>query len=107
MTQPASTIGSGSLADIITRAADQAVPAAVETPQAAATRQAAPRRRRPPPPETTDFGAEREDHIMAGMSETQFLVDMHRWAMQGHIDYINEVNESATDLVEHISQYVR
>ena len=44
---------------------------------------------------------------MAGMSETQFLVDMHRWAMQGHIDYIGEVKESANDLVEHVNTYVR
>jgi len=27
--------------------------------------------------------------------------------MQGHIDYLGEVNESATNLVEHISQYVK
>jgi len=44
---------------------------------------------------------------MAKMSETQFLIDMHKWAMQGHIDYLGEVNESATNLVEHISQYVK
>jgi len=44
---------------------------------------------------------------MAAMSETQFLIDMHKWAMQGHIDYIGEVNESTNDLVEHINQYVR
>jgi len=44
---------------------------------------------------------------MAAISETQFLIDMHRWAMQGHIDYLGEVNESANDLVEHINQYVK
>jgi hypothetical protein len=44
---------------------------------------------------------------MAAMSESQFLIDMHKWAMQGHIDYIGEVNESANNLVGHINQYVR
>ena len=44
---------------------------------------------------------------MAAMSETQFLIDMHKWAMQGHMDYLGEVKESANDLVDHVNQFVK
>lgn len=44
---------------------------------------------------------------MAAMIEPAFLRDIHRWAMQGHIDYLNELNESIDDLSLHIDAVVK
>lgn len=44
---------------------------------------------------------------MAAMIEPSFLRDIHRWAMQGHIDYLNELNESIDKLTQHINAVVK
>ena len=44
---------------------------------------------------------------MAAMTEPAFLRDIHRWAMQGHIDYLNELNESIDQLTQHINAVVK
>jgi hypothetical protein len=44
---------------------------------------------------------------MAAMTEPAFLRDIHRWAMQGNIDYITELNESIEKLSQHIDAVVK
>ena len=44
---------------------------------------------------------------MGAMTEPAFLRDMHRWAMQGHIDYLNELNKSIDQLSQHIDAVVK
>ena len=44
---------------------------------------------------------------MAAMIEPSFLRDMHRWAMQGNIDYLKELNESIEQLSQHIDAVVK
>lgn len=44
---------------------------------------------------------------MAAMTEPSFLRDIHRWAMQGNIDYITELNESIEQLSQHIDAVVK
>jgi hypothetical protein len=41
------------------------------------------------------------------MIEPAFLRDIHRWAMQGNIDYLNELNESIEKLTQHINAVVK
>ena len=44
---------------------------------------------------------------MGAMIEPAFLRDIHRWAMQGQIDYLNELNESIDQLSQHIDAVVK
>lgn len=44
---------------------------------------------------------------MGAMIEPAFLRDMHRWAMQGFIDYLDETNESIENLSAHIDAVVK
>jgi hypothetical protein len=44
---------------------------------------------------------------MAAMIEPSFLRDMHRWAMQGNIDYLKELNESIDQLTSHINTVIK
>lgn len=38
---------------------------------------------------------------MAAMSETTFLADISKWAVQGHIDFVNEFNDSMDQIAAH------
>jgi len=44
---------------------------------------------------------------MATMIEPAFLRDINRWALQGSLDYINELNESIEKLSQHIDAVVK
>ena len=44
---------------------------------------------------------------MATMIEPAFLRDINRWALQGSLDYINELNASIEKLSQHIDAVVK
>lgn len=45
---------------------------------------------------------------MAGtLSETGFLRDIATWAVQGHIDFVNEINTSIDQLTQHNAQVIK
>jgi len=44
---------------------------------------------------------------MSAMSEASFLLDISRWSVQGHIDFVNEVNSSLEQLQQHNQQVIK
>ena len=43
---------------------------------------------------------------MSALSEASFLLDISRWSVQGHIDFVNKVNTSLEQLQQHNQQVI-
>lgn len=44
---------------------------------------------------------------MSALSEASFLLDVSKWAVQGHIDFLNEMNDKIKQLQQHTQQVVK
>lgn len=44
---------------------------------------------------------------MSALSEASFLLDISRWAVQGHMDFVGEMNNAIEELQQHNQQVVK